>query len=191
MAPGEARARGGATRNNDDVCARCHARTPGDPCRVCGHGSAAKIAAALKAAWPGREKECARLLSILERRLDGRDFLCGQGRGEYSLADVSSAGQSGELAIGDVCVGVRGATYSGSGSAGRSTSPFAASGSASSATTTDGTVCAGSADASEHYNFFRDKLAETMSEDKISATLEPALSASSWSSSSSDRSRRP
>ena len=41
MAPGEARARGGATRNNDDVCALCHARTPGDPCRVCGHGSAA------------------------------------------------------------------------------------------------------------------------------------------------------
>ena len=42
MAPGEARARGGATRNNDDdVCAWCHARTPGDPCRVCGHGSAA------------------------------------------------------------------------------------------------------------------------------------------------------
>ena len=41
MAPGEARARGGATRNNnDDVCALCHARTPGDPCRVCGHGSA-------------------------------------------------------------------------------------------------------------------------------------------------------
>ncbi len=78
MAPGEARARGGATRNNDDaaraalrpeveaeiaacraereialrraveakareadVCPLCHARTPGDPCRVCGHGSAA------------------------------------------------------------------------------------------------------------------------------------------------------
>ena len=45
MAPGEARARGGATRNNDDdVCAWCHARTPGDPCRVCGHGSATPLA---------------------------------------------------------------------------------------------------------------------------------------------------
>ena len=80
MAPGEARARGGATRRSDDaaraalrpeveaeiaacraereialrravepsrrrparhVCPLCHARTPGDPCRVCGHGSAA------------------------------------------------------------------------------------------------------------------------------------------------------
>ena len=44
MAPGEARARGGAARNNDDVCALCHARTPGDPCRVCGHGSATPLA---------------------------------------------------------------------------------------------------------------------------------------------------
>ena len=35
----EARARGGATKNNDDeVCARCGARGPGDVCHVCGHG---------------------------------------------------------------------------------------------------------------------------------------------------------
>ena len=35
----EARARGGATKNDDDeVCVRCGARGPGDVCRVCGHG---------------------------------------------------------------------------------------------------------------------------------------------------------
>ena len=38
------------------------------------------------------EKECDRLLSILETRLEGREYLCGETSGAYSLADVACYG---------------------------------------------------------------------------------------------------
>ena len=73
MAPGEARARGGATRNNDDVCALCHARTPGDPCRVCGHGSAATTDDAAAAAMvSGSAARHARRTRHRKRGLEAR-----------------------------------------------------------------------------------------------------------------------
>ena len=73
MAPGEARARGGAARNNDDVCALCHARTPGDPCRVCGHGSAATTDDAAAAAMvSGSAARHARRTRHRKRGLEAR-----------------------------------------------------------------------------------------------------------------------
>jgi glutathione S-transferase len=59
-------------------------------------GGAGKDVAEVGFAIERFENECKRLNGILEARLTGRDYLCGPGRGEYSLADLACWGYAAQ-----------------------------------------------------------------------------------------------